>query len=57
MIGVLSAFVLAARQHVALAQCLDAHRELCNAALQERRDALSHSETRICYGDQPAQLT
>ena len=28
-----------AKQHVALGQCLDAHRELYNAALQERRDA------------------
>ncbi|MDA8288144.1 MAG: transposase [Actinomycetota bacterium] len=28
-----------ANQHVALGQCLDAHRELYNAALQERRDA------------------
>ena len=31
------------RQHVALGQCLEAHRELYNAALQERRDASSHS--------------
>jgi putative transposase len=46
-----------ARQHVALAQCLDAHRELYNAALQERRDAWSHSKTRVYYGDQSAQLT
>lgn len=46
-----------ARQHVALAQCLDAHRELYNAALQERRDAWTHSKTRIYYGDQSAQLT
>lgn len=46
-----------ARQHVALAQCLDSHRELYNAALQERRDAWSHSKTRISYGDQSAQLT
>jgi putative transposase len=28
-----------ARQHVALAACVDSHRELYNAALQERRDA------------------
>jgi hypothetical protein len=28
-----------ARQHVALGQCLDAHRTLYNAGLQERRDA------------------
>ena len=46
-----------ARQHVALAACLDGHRELYNAALQERRDAWSHSKTRIRYGDQSAQLT
>jgi len=47
-----------ARQHVALAACVDAHRELYNAALQERRDAWSHaSQTRISYGDQSAQLT
>lgn len=45
------------RQHVALAACLDAHRELYNAALQERRDAWRHSRTRIRYGDQSAQLT
>jgi putative transposase len=46
-----------ARQHVALAACVEAHRELYNAALQERRDAWSHSKTRIYYGDQSAQLT
>ncbi len=46
-----------ARQHVALAACLDVHRELYNAALQERRDAWSHSRTRVSYGDQSAQLT
>jgi putative transposase len=46
-----------ARQHVALAACVEAHRELYNAALQERRDAWSHSKTRINYGDQSAQLT
>jgi putative transposase len=46
-----------ARQHVAMGRCLDAHRELYNAALQERRDAWSHSKTRIYYGDQSAQLT
>jgi putative transposase len=33
------------------------HRELYNAALQERRDAWAHSKTRISYGDQSAQLT
>jgi putative transposase len=46
-----------ARQHVALAACVDAHRELYNAALQERRDAWSHNKTRINYGDQSAQLS
>jgi putative transposase len=46
-----------ARQHVALAACVEAHREPYNAALQERRDAWSHSKTRIYYGDQSAQLT
>lgn len=46
-----------ARQHIALGACLDAHRELYNAALQERRDAWAHSMTRIRYGDQSAQLS
>ncbi|MGB8208646.1 MAG: transposase [Mycobacterium sp.] len=47
-----------ARQHVTLAACVEAHRELYNAALQERRDGWSHaSKTRISYGDQSAQLT
>ena len=46
-----------ARQHVALSACVQAHRELYNAALQERRDAWSHSKTRVNYGDQSAQLT
>ena len=45
-----------ARQHIALATCVDAHRELYNAALQERRDAWGTSRTRIGYGDQSAQL-
>ena len=44
------------RQHIALRQCAEAHRELYNAALQERRDAWRHSRTRIGYGDQSAQL-
>jgi putative transposase len=46
-----------ARQHIALAACVDSHRELYNAALQERRDGWSHSKTRINYRDQSAQLT
>ena len=45
-----------ARQHVVLAACAESHRELYNAALQERRDAWAH-KTRISYGDQSAQLT
>jgi putative transposase len=46
-----------ARQHVALAACVEAHRELYNAALQERRDGWAHSKTRIYYGGQSGQLT
>jgi putative transposase len=46
-----------ARQHTALAACVEAHRELYNAALQERRDAWSHSRCHVRYGDQSAQLT
>jgi len=36
---------------------VESHRELYNAALQERRDGWAHSKTRINYGDQSAQLT
>jgi putative transposase len=47
-----------ARQHIALNACVDAHRELYNAALQERRDGWSHpSKARVRYGDQSAQLS
>ena len=59
-----------AKQHLALAQCLDAHRELYNAALQERRDAYErvvkaspfyYSSDRpkcpVHYGGQSAQLS
>jgi putative transposase len=46
-----------ARQHIGLTACVEAHRELYNAALQERRDAWAHSKTHIYYGDQSAQLT
>jgi putative transposase len=46
-----------ARQHIALAACVEAHRELYNAALQERREAWAHGKTRIYYVDQSAQLT
>src|ERR687897_788097 len=45
-----------ARQHVALEKCLALHRELYNAALQERRDAWRLRGTGIFYGDQSAQL-
>ena len=44
-------------QHVALAACVESHRELYNAALQERRDAWRHSRTSISYGAQSAQLS
>jgi putative transposase len=46
-----------ARQYIALAACLEGHRELYNAALQERRDAWRASRTRIGYGDQSGQLS
>jgi putative transposase len=46
-----------ARQYFALAACVEAHRELYNAALQERRDAWAHSKTSIGYRGQSAQLT
>jgi putative transposase len=45
-----------ARQHVALEKCLASHRELYNAALQERRDAWRLRGTGVSYGDQSAQL-
>jgi putative transposase len=45
-----------ARQHAALGQCLASHRELYNAALQERRDAWRLRRTSVFYGDQSAQL-
>lgn len=46
-----------AHQRVALGQMLDAHRDLYNAALQERRDAYRHpSRTTVRYGNQSAQL-
>jgi putative transposase len=45
-----------ARQHVALGQCLASHRELYNAALQERRDAWRLRGISVFYGDQSAQL-
>jgi putative transposase len=45
-----------ARQHVALARCLASHRELYNAALQERHDAWRLHGKGVSYGDQSAQL-
>lgn len=58
-----------AKQHVSLGQCLDGHRELYNAALQERRDAYDRVVRRapgyfgddrlkmpVRYGTQSAQL-
>ena len=41
-----------ARQHAALRQCLASHRELHNAALQERKDAWQLRRTSVSYGDQ-----
>jgi putative transposase len=45
-----------ARQSDALVACLNAHRELYNAALQERRDAYKMRGVSIRCGDQSAQL-
>lgn len=45
-----------ARQHLALSRCLASHRELYNAALQERRDAWRLRGIAISYADQSAQL-
>jgi putative transposase len=45
-----------ARQHVALGHCLASHRELYNAALQERRDAWRMRKATVAYGEQSAQL-
>ena len=45
-----------AGQHVALGGCLASHRELYNAALQERRDAWRLRGVGVSYGDQSAQL-
>lgn len=45
-----------ARQQAALAAMLDDHRDLYNAALQERRDAYRMRKVSIRYGDQSAQL-
>jgi len=46
-----------ARQHIALAACVESHRELYDAALQERRDGWAHRKTGIGYADQSGQLS
>ncbi len=46
-----------ARQHVALQQCLDDHRALYNAALEERRGRWAWNRQSVGYGDQSAQLS
>ncbi|MEU9835837.1 transposase [Streptosporangium sp. NPDC048047] len=43
-------------QVIALTACLDDHRNLYNAALEERREAYRRAKTGIRYGDQSAQL-
>ncbi|RZU76661.1 transposase [Micromonospora kangleipakensis] len=45
-----------ARQAAALAACLDDHRNLYNAALEERRGAWRRSRVTVRYGDQSTQL-
>ena len=45
-----------ARKHVALQRCLASHRELYNAALQERRDARRLRGIGVSYRDQSSQL-
>ncbi|WP_026214871.1 RNA-guided endonuclease InsQ/TnpB family protein [Nonomuraea coxensis] len=45
-----------AHQQAALTACLDDHRVLYNAALEERREAYRRSRVSIRYGDQSAQL-
>jgi putative transposase len=44
------------KQAAALTQCLEAHRQLYNAALEERREAYRRAKISIRYGDQSAQL-
>ena len=44
------------KQAQALAACLEDHRHLYNAALQERREAYRRVEVTVRYGDQSAQL-
>ena len=45
-----------ARQHCAFQACLDDHRELYNAALEERRGGWRWNRERVLYGNQSAQL-
>jgi putative transposase len=45
-----------ARQEIRARQLLADHCDLYNAALQERRDAYRHSQTKIRYSEQSAQL-
>jgi putative transposase len=45
-----------AGQHLRLQACLESHRELYNAALQERRDAWKMTRTGVSYASQSAQL-
>ncbi|GAA2626166.1 RNA-guided endonuclease TnpB family protein [Dactylosporangium fulvum] len=44
------------KQATALSACVEDHRQLSNAALQERRDAYRRAGVSIRYGDQSAQL-
>jgi putative transposase len=43
-------------QHVALQECLDAHRDLYNMALWQRRTSWEETKTPVTYGMQSAQL-
>ncbi|MER6170339.1 transposase [Streptosporangium sp. NPDC001681] len=43
-------------QEIALTACLDDHRALYNAALEERREAYRRRKVSMRYGDQSAQL-
>ncbi|GAA2107484.1 RNA-guided endonuclease InsQ/TnpB family protein [Actinomadura alba] len=44
------------RQAAALGQCLEAHRQLYNAALEHRREAYRRAGVSVRYGDQSAEL-
>ncbi|MEV4578523.1 helix-turn-helix domain-containing protein, partial [Nonomuraea jabiensis] len=44
------------KQAAALAQCLEDHRELYNAALEHRRTAYRKAGVRVRYGEQSAEL-